>query len=363
MAEPSVPAPRVLLVLGPSAGGIRRHVATLRDGLRARGWEVSVAAPRQVMDELGGVDHTVDVGFSPLGVIRAARTIRRLANGIDVVHVHGLKAGLCAVLAGVRPRLMTIHNVVLDDASGRSAAVLRRLERWLPGRMDRSIAVSGEIAQRFTGAPGADRMTVVVPAGPLPVPRRDAATVRRDLGVGDAPLVTTVARLHPQKDLPTLLAAARIVLDRRPDVRFVVVGGGPDEVDIRIEHERLGLGDAVQILGQLPSAADELAAADVFALSSVWEGSPLAVAEALLLGRPVVATAVGAVPEAVVDGVTGRLVPARSPEALASAILDLVDDPVEARRLADAGHALAVERFAPDALVDEVERVYRSVMT
>lgn len=353
---------RALLVLGPSAGGIRRHVAALRDGLRALGWEVAVAGPAGVMDGLGGVDHEVPVSTSPLQVVRAARALRSLARDVDVVHAHGLKAGLCAVAGGVHPRVMTIHNVVLDETAGRAAAVLRLLEQRLPGRMDRTIAVSSEIASRFAGTPGSERIVVVPPAGPMPVPVRDPATVRRDLGVGDAPLVTTVARLNPQKDLPTLLAAARRVLDARPDVRFVVVGGGPSEAEVRAEHARLGLGDAVQLLGERPSAADELAAADVFALSSVWEGSPLAVAEALLLGRPVAVTAVGAVPEVVEDGVTGRVVPPRSPEALADAILDLLADPDRARRMADAGHAVAVERFAPDVLVRSVEQQYREVM-
>lgn len=353
---------RALLVLGPSSGGIRRHVAVLRDGLRDLGWEVAVAGPAGVMDGLEGVDHEVPVNSSPLQVVRAARALRVLGREVDVVHAHGLKAGLCAVAGGLRPRLMTIHNVVLDETAGRAAAVLRLLEQRLPGHMDRTIAVSSEIAARFAGRPGHERIVVIPPAGPLPVPTRDAATVRRDLGIGDAPLVTTVARLNPQKDLPTLLAAARRVLDARPDVRFVVVGGGPSEADVRAEHERLGLGAAVQILGQRPSAADELAAADVFALSSIWEGSPLSVAEALLLGRPVAVTAVGAVPEVVQDGVTGRLVEPRSPEALAAAILDLLDDPAGARRLADAGHAVAVERFAPDVLVGAVEQQYREVM-
>ncbi|HEX4901866.1 MAG TPA: glycosyltransferase family 4 protein [Acidimicrobiales bacterium] len=350
---------RALLVLGPSDGGIRRHVATLRDGLRELGWDVSVAGPADVLDGLGGVDHVADVGSAPGQVLRAARAIRSLAADVDVVHAHGMKAGLCSVLAGVRPRLMTIHNVVLDETAGRSAGVLRRIEARLPGWMDRTIAVSADIA---SGLPHADGVVVIAPAGPVPVPRRDAQTVRRDLGVGDAPLVTTVARLNPQKDLPTLLAAARTVLDQRPEVRFVVVGGGPAEADVRAEHERLGLGDAVQLLGARPSAADELAAADVFALSSIWEGSPLTVAEALLLGRPVAVTAVGAVPEVVEDGVTGRVVPPRSPDALAGAILDLLADPERARRLADAGHAVAVERFAPDVLVRAVEHEYRAVM-
>lgn len=353
---------RALLVLGRSTGGIRRHVAALRDGLRELGWEVAVAGPAGVLDGLGGVDHEVPVGSSPVQVARAGRVIRALARGFDVVHAHGLTAGLCTAAARVHPRIMTIHNVVLEDKVGRAAPALRLLEQRLPDRMDRTIAVSSEIAARFAGRAGADRMVVIAPAGPLPVPARDPACVRRDLGIGDAPLVTTVARLNAQKDLPTLLAAAHLVLDERPDVRFVIVGGGQAEAQIRAEHRRLGLGDAVQLLGERPSAADELAAADVFALSSVWEGSPLAVAEALLLGRPVVVTAVGAVPEVVQDGVTGRLVEPRSPTALARAILDLLADPAEARRLADAGHAVAVERFSPQVLVRAVEQQYREVL-
>lgn len=356
-------ADRALLVLGPSAGGIRRHVATLRDGLRARGWEVSVAGPAGVLDGLGGTDHDVDISSSPVRLPSAARAVARIADDAHVVHAHGMKAGLCTVGARVRPRVMTVHNVVLDDARGPSVPALRAIERRLPGAMDRTIAVSGEIAGRFSDERGADRMVVIPPAGPVPVPRRDAATVRRDLGVGDAPLVATVARLNVQKDLPTLLAAARTVLDRRPEVRFVVIGGGPAEAELRAEHERLGLGAGVQLLGERPSAADELAAADVFALSSVWEGSPLAVAEALLLGRPVAVTAVGAVPEVVEDGVTGRLVPPRDPEALATAILHLLDEPDGAQRMAAEGRRRAIERFSPDVLVDAVERAYREVMS
>lgn len=349
---------RALLVLGPSAGGIRRHVAALRDGLRDLGWTVRTAGPAGVLDGLGGLDHVVPIASSPPAVLRSARAIRALAGEVDVVHAHGLTAGLCTAAAGVHPRLMTIHNVVLEDTAGRAAPLLRVLERRLPGWMDRTIAVSAEIASRFDGATS---MVVIPPAGPMPVPTRDAATVRRDLGIGDAPLVTTVARLNPQKDLPTLLAAARLVLDERPEVRFVVVGGGPAEDEVRAEHARLGLGDAVQLLGARPSAADELAAADVFALSSMWEGSPLSVAEALLLSRPVAVTAVGAVPEVVEDGVTGRLVPPRSPDALARAILDLIADPAGAARLAAAGHAVALARFAPETLVRAVAEQYQDV--
>lgn len=352
---------RILLVLGPSSGGIRRHVATLRDGLRARGHAVTTAGPKGVLDGIGGIDHEIPISTNPVQVLQAARQLRRIAADHDLVHVHGLKAAVCAIAGGVRPRMLTIHNVVLDDASGPGATVLRRVERALPRRMDHTVAVSDEIRRRFDGA-GADRIEVIVPAGPTPTPGRDAAEVRSSLGVGDAPLVVTVARMHPQKDLPTLLRAARRVLERRPDARFVVVGDGPERPAVEAVHRQLDLGEAVQLVGAKANAADQLAAADVVALSSVWEGSPLVVAESMLLGRPVVTTSVGAVPEAVVDGETGRLAPPGDDAALADAIVDLLDDPEEAARLAAAGHEVAVARFATDVLVDQVADAYRRLL-
>lgn len=354
-------AERALLVLGPSAGGIRRHVAILRDGLRALGWEVETAGPAGVLDGLGGVDHALAVSTSPATVARTALRLRALAARFDLVHTHGLKAAVCAVAAGVHPRVLTIHNVVLDDATSAGASVLRRIERSLPGRMDLTIAVSDEIRRRFDGA-GADQIEVIVPAGPAPVPETDAAGVRSRLGVGDAELVVTVARMHPQKDLPTMLRAARRVLDQRPDTCFVVVGDGPERPAVEAEHRRLDLGDSVQLIGARPNAADEMAAADVVALSSVWEGSPLVVAEAMLLGRPVVATAVGAVPEAVVDGETGRLVDSGDDAALAAAVVALLDDREAAMQMAAAAQAVAVERFATDVLVAAVADRYHALL-
>lgn len=351
---------RVLLVLGPSAGGIRRHVATLRDGLRTLGWEVATAGPAGVLDDLGGLDHEVPIGWSPTQLARAARELRQLSAGFDLVHAHGLKAAVATIAAGVHPRMLTIHNVVLDETAGAATGVLRALERRIPDRMDRTLAVSGEIRDRFSTK--SEPIHVVVPAGPMPVPQRSPEEVRADLGIDDAPLVTSVARLHPQKDVPTLLEAASIVLKTHPDTRFVVVGGGPEEQNLRARHDALGLGDSVLLVGPRPHAADELAAADVVAVSSLWEGSPLVVAEAMLLGRPVVATSVGAIPEAVVDDETGRVVPPRDPEALAAALVELLDDRAKAAQLAAAGHRIATRRFATDVLVDEVARHYLTLM-
>jgi glycosyltransferase involved in cell wall biosynthesis len=351
----------VLLVLGPSAGGIRRHVAVLRDGLRGLGWTVTTAGPAGVLDGLDGVDVAVPISLSPFDLVRAARALHAAGRGASVVHAHGLKAGAAVVAAGLAPRVLTVHNVVLDDAAGVAAPVLRAVERRLPGRMDHTISVSSEIAGRL-GVLGDPRASVVVPAGTPPTVRAGRAAVRSALAVSDAPLVVTAARMHPQKDLGTFLAAMHHARTRVPELRVAIAGDGPEAAAVRSERTRLGLEDTVQLLGQRDDVPDLLAAADVVALSSIWEGSPLVVAEAMLLGRSVVATAVGAVPEAVVDGVTGRLVPPRDAVALGDAVADLLLDPGAAQAMAIAGKELADERFATDVLVAQVADVYADVM-
>ena len=217
-----------LQLLGPSVGGIRRHVAYLRDQLRESGWEVRTAGPAGVLDDL---DHVVPIpdGVRPDQVLAARRSLRPLLDDVDLLHAHGLKAGWVA--ASVRPRpalVVSVHNLVLDDVAGRSAPLLRFLEERLPGRADATIAVSGEVARRFAGRPGADRIHVVPPAGPPPRPDRTAEEVRAELGVGPGEeLVVTAARLHPQKGLHVLLDAAASVSEQRPDLRWFVFGEGP----------------------------------------------------------------------------------------------------------------------------------------
>lgn len=151
--------------------------------------------------------------------------------------------------------------------------------------------------------------------------------VRAELGVADHEfLVVTVANLREHKDYPTLLAAARQVIDSGALVRFVAVGQGPLEAQIRSEIDRLRIGDRFQLLGYRSDSLDVIAAGDIFCLSSIAEGYPVSLMEALALGRPVVATAVGGISEAIRDGVEGVLVPRQSPDALADALISIAAD-------------------------------------
>ncbi|HEX2039171.1 MAG TPA: glycosyltransferase family 4 protein [Acidimicrobiales bacterium] len=344
---------RVLQLLGPSTGGIRRHVAHLAECLPLLGWSVAVAGPPGVMRGVGPQQHDVAV---PWG----RQSLKRAAREADVVHAHGLKAGwLAASLRGGPPVVVSVHNVVLDEVRGRAAVPLRALERALPRVVDRVIAVSDDIAGRLR----ADNVVVIPPAGPVPRPQQPTDEVRRSLGVGaDDFLVVAVARLHRQKDLPTLIAAVALLAGRGVPVRLAVVGEGPEEGALRARIADLGLGGTVVLAGPRPNAADELAAADAVAVSSSWESGPLVLVEAMLLGRPVVTTPVGLAPGLVADGETGLLVPIGAPEAMASALHSLYVDPVRAAALGEAGRKRVEERYGSEALVSRVADVYRAML-
>lgn len=351
---------RVLLLLGPSTGGIRAHVGALAGALEERGWEVGVAGPAGVLEGIRPLDHVVPVpaGTSPRPAVLGRRSLRRVASRYDLVHAHGLKAGWVAALAALDvPLVVSVHNLVLDDVAGRTAPLLRVLEASLIARADATIAISDEVARRFTGVRGAARLTTVAPLGPSPVVRAVAADVRAGLGVPPgAHLVVTAARLHPQKGLFDLVEAADLLRSRVDGLRWVVLGEGPQRAQLEALVVARGLGDVVVLPGSRPSVADELAAADAVAVTSRWESGPLVVLEALALGRPVVATAVGLVPD-VVGPSLGRVVPVGDPEAMADALAEVLVAPPSARAARP-----GADRYGPDRLVPPIEAVYREVL-
>ncbi|HEV7187706.1 MAG TPA: glycosyltransferase family 4 protein, partial [Blastococcus sp.] len=183
----------------------------------------------------------------------------------------------------------------------------------------------------------------------------DGAAVRRQYGLGAAPVVVCVSRLVARKGQDVLVAGWPRVLARHPGARLLLVGGGPDEASLRRSVSRLGLGDSVVLTG--PVAADRLpqhyAAGDVFAMPCRTrragldvEGLGMVFLEAAACGRPVVAGTSGGAPEAVQEGVTGHVVDPRSPEAVAAAIAGLLDDPARAHMMGAAGRAWVEERWS-----------------
>jgi glycosyltransferase involved in cell wall biosynthesis len=191
--------------------------------------------------------------------------------------------------------------------------------------------------------------------------RSERAAVRAELGFADSDIVVgTVANYRPQKGYPDLMVAAKTTLDIEPRLRFVAVGQGPLEAEVRAEHARLGLGEHFRLLGYRDDAVRILAGCDVFILASHYEGFPVALMEALALGLPVVATAVGGIPDGLTDGQEALLVPPRQPRLLADALLRLADD--EALRAAmGAASYRRHSDFDIRRAVRRIEAVYAAV--
>jgi glycosyltransferase involved in cell wall biosynthesis len=362
-------ADEVLQLLGQSTGGIRRHVGALADALEARSWVVRVAGPRGVLDGIRPTDVVVPVPgkVGPLGAGRAAWSLRRQLGGSRLVHAHGLMAGwIASVAVRVRrrrpPVIVTVHNLVLDETAGRAVKVLRMFEHQVFRRADALIAVSPEVGgyvHEHTSRP----VRVIRPLGPAPEARRTREEVRRALGARDGqPLVVCVARLHPQKGLPTLIEASRLLTARGLSLRVAIVGEGPLANELERAITTAGLESTVTLAGPSDNAPDELAAADLVVIPSVWESGPLVLAEALLLSRPVVATPVGLVPEVVRDGESGRIVPIGDARALANAMAAVLADPARAASMAAAGCASVQRLLGADALVDATEALYRELL-
>jgi glycosyltransferase involved in cell wall biosynthesis len=361
MADPS--RLRIALVLGTSGGGVGRHVAALTAGLVGAGHDVLVVGPAATETTFGfaaagATFRAWEVSDRPRpgADLVAVQRLRGLLGGADVVHAHGLRAGGLTVLAlrtrRARPALVvTLHNALL--AGGAVALAYRALERLVARGAAVVLAVSADLEHRMRELGARQVGHAVVPAPIGHRSTRDPATTRSELGA-EGPLVVTVGRLAEQKGLPLLLDAAARLGERVPSPLFVVAGDGPlqERLRRRIADEDL----PVRLLGRRDDIADLLSAADVVVVPSSWEGQPLVVQEALRAGAPMVATAVGGIPDLVGDAAV--LVPYGDPAALADAISALLDDPAGRGWLAATARARAAELPDDADAVDAALAVY-----
>jgi glycosyltransferase involved in cell wall biosynthesis len=248
----------------------------------------------------------------------------------DVVHTHKAKAGaigrVCALVAGVPVRVHTFHGHVFHGYFGaKKTRMFLAIERTLARVTSRLVTPSAllvdELAGRYHVA--AASKFAVVPLGfdlaPFAGAERHRGQLRRRLGVhNSAELVAIVGRMVPVKDHATFVAAAALLAARRPRVRFVFVGGGELEAEVRAAVTAAGLDERAHFLGWTQHLEQVYADVDAVALSSVNEGTPVTLIEAMAAGIPVAATAVGGVPDLLAG--RGELAAPRDPVALADAI-------------------------------------------
>ena len=312
---------------------------------------------------------TLGRAISPLDDLRALTGLALLARSFkpDIVHTHLAKAGalgrIAARIAGVRTVVHTYHGSVFRGYFGqRESAVYLGIERALARITTRIVAItSGQKADLVDLGIAPSSKIVEIPLGLdldhfRELPAREAALSALGLP-REGRYVAIVARLVPIKDIPTFLRAFALVTESLPDVRGLVVGDGPERGAVERLAQNLGLERRCRFLGWRADLPNVYAASDVVALTSLNEGSPVSVIEAMASGRAVVATAVGGVPD-VVSEATGILVPVGDHRGFADAIVSLLRDPDRRAELGRKGREVAVRRFASDRLVADIDRLY-----
>jgi glycosyltransferase involved in cell wall biosynthesis len=293
-------------------------------------------------------------------VIRELRAIRA-----DVVHVHlnwllACRHQIAAAWASRVPAIVATSHLCGPIQHGRFDLLKRRLQA---SAVDRFIAVSDEVRDRLCSGLGLKESKVRVVRNGIQFTRfqqRADPALRAAVCDGcERPIVFTSARLHTQKGHIYLLDAARCI----PEAVFVIAGDGPEHRRLEEYAKQIGVEDRVRFLGQREDVSGLLANCDVFVLPSLYEGLPLSVLEAMAAGKPVVATSIGGTKEAVVDGVTGLLIPPRDPSSMAAAIRKLLFDTSLAKRLGAAGRVRAAEAFSCESMARGVTRVYEEIFS
>jgi glycosyltransferase involved in cell wall biosynthesis len=362
--EPAPPGLRVLLVTkGLDLGGIERIVVDLAVGFAARDVDVEVALVNPTRDRL--VPALIDAGITVhelggtdlIGLGAARRLTRLVRRGeYDVVHAHGPLPAVVARLAGLGART---HVITTAHTEWRSLRRPTRIAWAATARVDdRTLAVSSAVAASLPRRPAS--RALVIPHG-VDLARiraaADAAMPRRAVDPDEPVTVVTVASHRDVKNYPNLLHALRDALAAGARVRLVAIGDGPGLRAHETLVAELGIADAVEFRPASDDALALIAAADLLVVASDHEGQPLVVAEALALGVPVVATAVGRVPE-MIDHAVGRVVPPRNPTMLADALRELADDAALRHRLGAAAGQRPVRCIAD--VVDDHLAVFRS---
>ena len=370
-----------------NVGGPALHVSILTAGLDPARFETLLVAGRVGpaegnMLQLGRTPAAVTPVVVPslgrsIGLFRdlqAFWSVARLARAYRpaIVHTHLAKAGfigrIAAKLCGARVVVHTYHGTVFHGYFGRrESSLYLRIERLLARLTTRLVAVTDSQRDdlvRLGVAPAAK--IAVVPLGLKLAPLRaavDPVVSRAAFGIDPADAVVgTVARLVAIKDLGTFLRGIALLAARRPDLTALIVGDGEERTALERLARDLGIAGRCRFAGWRADLPQVYGAMDVMALTSLNEGSPVSLIEAMAAGLPVVATDVGGVPDVVADGQTGFLVPPRDPGALADTLGRCLALPDRGRGMGAAGRERAFARHDAGRLITDMEELYSSLL-
>ncbi len=375
---PQVKQIRVLHVIGGGEfGGAERHILNLARAMDPQRVSLTVcclfAAPFVQVARRAGINATAIPMRHKLdfGSLQRLRSLLR-EEQFDLVHTHGVRANLLGRLSacgvpGVRAVITTVHSLMSLDYPGfwsRTANLCtERVSRRLTTHF---IAVSEGMRQHLVSE-GVPREKISVIYNGLDVENflsgARPGLFRRQWGIAaGVPVFAIVGRLHSVKGQAYFLRAAALFLRHRADARFLVVGYGPDRPALENLARELGIADKVLFTGFVEDIPSLLADLDLLVIASLSEGFSFMAVEAMAVGVPVLATAVGGLREVVEHGRTGMLVPPRDPDALAQGMQWLLEHPGEARRMVEAGRRAVREKFSATAMAGQTEALYRRLL-
>jgi glycosyltransferase involved in cell wall biosynthesis len=324
---------------------------------------------REVADSFIPLEHLVRSLKRPFADFKTLLDLVGLMRrrNYDIVHTHSAKAGLlgrvAAKIVGIPIIIHTLHGFHGFTFFDRALFVIEeKLGALLSDKIITVSEINREDAISLGIFPASKAVTIYSGIDVTKFCKTEIEVKRKKTELGlppSAPVVGTVGRLAEQKAPLDFVAAARIVLDENPQTRFIMVGDGPlyDDVSASIGEE-----SRIKMLGYRSDVDELLQIMDVFAISSLWEGVGRSLTEALAAKRPVVATEVAGVPELVMDGQTGLLVPPQDPQALAEKIQYLLENREQAVGMAKRGQKKVFQLFDVRDMVDDISFLYQELL-
>lgn len=360
--------------------GSENHLLTLMGGLRQRGHEVRclmLVEPGNPVEAFASACHERDIAVARVTIRRnidpaafwgILQSIRQQKP--DIVHTHLQHADLHGITAAILARVPGIISSRHNDNAFRRRAPYRQINRWLWRRVDAGIAISNAIRDFSITVEGAapDKISTILygldPAARLPDRAATRAALHNELGLPDDALILgMVCRLIEQKGIPYALQAFAKIAADHPAAHIVIAGDGPLRGELETQANDLGIGEHAHFLGWRDEPAAIFAACDIFLMPSLWEGFGLVLLEAMAQNIPVIGSAVSAIPEVIVNGETGLLLPPRDVDGLAHAMIRLLDDPALRESMGQAGRTRLEMHFNPERMVDETEALYQRILT
>ncbi len=364
---------RVLVLVddvSDGAGGAERFAVGLAAAMPRDRFRVSLCATRGVSGSLASALDEAQIPHFGLGRsgrydLRPFRTLIRFLRRerIELLHTHKFGSNVWGSLFG---RLGRVPAIVAQEHtwSWEGQPLRRLLDGQLIGRLaDRFVAVSEADRRRMVELEHVPaHKTIAIPTAFVARSEPPGGDVRGELGVPPgAPLIGTVAQLRPQKAVEVLVDAFALLLADHPDAHLVIVGDGPCRADLTTTTRRSPLAGRVHLPGARTDVGAVLDELDVAAMSSDFEGLPLFMFECMAHRTPLVTTAVGGIPDVVDDGINGLLVPRRDPEALASALARVLDQPGLGRRLSEAA-AVRLPEYSMERAAERFGSLYEELL-